>query len=83
MHRLTREQVEDLDNARLREGIQVKASDRHAESYIVQYGERCWETNVLPAAVIEQALDDHIRSWREAKLWAPRGVEIERARALL
>ena len=52
-------------------------------NYIEEYGERCWETDILPASVIEQALDDHIRSWRDAKLWARRGVEIERARALL
>ena len=80
---LTREQVDDLDSARLREGIAVKPSDSRAKRYIEQYGERCWETDILPAAVIEQALEDHIRSSRDAKLWARRGVEIERARSLL
>ena len=80
---LTPEQVDDLDNARLREGIEVKPSDSRAEGYIEQYGERCWETDILPAAVIEQALDAHIRSWLDAKLWARRDAEIERARALL
>jgi hypothetical protein len=80
---LTREQVADLDSTRLREGIAVKPSNSRAERYIEQYGERCWETDILPAAVIEQALEDHIRSWLDAKLLARRGVEIERARALL
>jgi hypothetical protein len=59
---LTREQVDALDNPRLRQGIEVKPSDSRSESYIEEYGERCWETDILPASVIEQALDDHIRS---------------------
>jgi hypothetical protein len=33
--------------------------------------------------VIERALDDHIRSWLDAKLWRRCDAEIERARALL
>jgi len=80
---LTREQVDDLDSARLREGIAVKPSDSRAERYIEQYGERCWETDILPAAVIEQALDNHVRSWLDGKLWQRRAAEIERARVLL
>ena len=39
---LTREEVDDLDSARLREGIAVKPSDSRAKRYIEQYGERCW-----------------------------------------
>ena len=80
---LTREQVDDLDSARLREGIAVKPGDSRAKRYIEQYGERCWETDILPAAVIEQALDDHVRSWLDGKLWQRRAAEIERARVLL
>jgi hypothetical protein len=81
---LTREQVDDLDSARLREGIAVMPSDSRAKRYIAQYGERCWETdNILPAAVIEQALDDHVRSGLDGKLWRRRAAEIERARVLL
>jgi len=80
---LTREQVDDLDSARLREGIAVKPSDSRAKRYIEQYGERCWETDILPAAVIEQALDDHVRSWLDGKLWQRRAAEIKRARVLL
>jgi hypothetical protein len=38
---------------------------------------------VLPASVIDQAIDDHIGSWLDAELWARRDAEIERARALL
>jgi hypothetical protein len=67
---LTPEQVDDLDSARLREGIAVKPSDSRAERYIEQYGERCWETDILPASVIEQALDAHMRSWLDVKLRA-------------
>ena len=80
---LTPEQVDDLDSARLREGIAVKPSDSRAKRYIEQYGERCWETDILPAAVIEQALDAHMRSWLDVKLRARRDAEIERARLLL
>ena len=80
---LTPEQVDDLDSVRLREGIAVKPSDSRAERYIEQYGERCWETDILPAAAIEQALDDHVRSWLDSKLWQRRAAEIERARLLL
>jgi hypothetical protein len=80
---LTREQVADLDSAHLREGIAVKPSDSRADRYIEQYGERCWETDILPASVIEQALNDHVRAWLDARLWQRRAAEIERARALL
>jgi hypothetical protein len=38
---------------------------------------------VLPAAVIEQALDDGIHSWLDSKKWQRREAEIKRARALL
>jgi hypothetical protein len=33
--------------------------------------------------VIEATLNDHVRSWLNAKLWQQRDREIERARALL
>ena len=80
---LTREQVDALDSERLRQGIEVKPSDSRAESYIDQYGDRCWETDVLPGAVIEEEIGNHIRSWLDAKLWKRRHAEIERARELL
>jgi hypothetical protein len=48
-----------------------------------QDGDRCWETDILPASVIEQILTAHIRSWLDAKLRAQRDVEINRARTLL
>jgi hypothetical protein len=44
--------------------------------------ERCWETDILPTSVIEQALDALMR-WLDVKLRARRDAEIERARALL
>jgi hypothetical protein len=80
---LIREQVDDLDNPRLRDGIEVKASDSRSKSYIAQYGERCWETDILPASVIEEAIDADIESWLDRSLWKRRDAEIERARALL
>jgi hypothetical protein len=78
---LTRDQVQTHDLERL--GIAVKPSDSRSQSYIDQYGERCWEADVLPAAAIEQAIDTEIESRLDAKLWERRDREIERARALL
>jgi hypothetical protein len=93
---LTWEQVESNRDVRGRPlselGIEVKASDSrskyYVEEYLSRYGgraedARCWETDVLPAAVIRQALDRDIRTWLNAKLWRQRDAEIERARALL
>lgn len=80
---LTIEQVRDpaFDIERL--GIEVKPSDSRSKRYVAEYGNRCWEVDVLPATAIEQALDNHIRSWRDANLWRRRDAEIERARNLL
>jgi hypothetical protein len=84
---LTHEQVRDNTDARGRPldhlAIAVKPSDSRAEKFIAEYGNRCWETDVLPSDVIETVLDDHIRSWMNARLWEQRDAEIERARALL
>jgi hypothetical protein len=80
---LTREQVDQIDNARLRRGIEVKPSDSRAKGYVAQYGNRCWEADILPAQVIEQALDDHIRSWLDVRRWNERQQAIERARGSL
>jgi hypothetical protein len=63
--------------------IGVKDTDSRARRYIEQYGRRCWEADILPAAVIEQAIDADIRSWLDTDLWRRRNTEIERARALL
>jgi hypothetical protein len=78
---LTPAQVAEHDLDRL--SIEVKSSDTRAEKFIEQYGDRCWEVDVLPGAVIAQTLDADIRSWLNAKLWKRRNTEIERARALL
>jgi hypothetical protein len=78
---LTREQVVAHDLERL--GIEVKPSDSRAASYIAQYGHRCWEADILPAAVIEQAINAEVNSWLDVKLWNRRHAEIERARKLL
>ena len=48
-------------------GIEVKSSDSRAARYIDEHGTRCWETDMLPAVVIE----------------AERHEEIEQARPLL
>jgi hypothetical protein len=80
---LTREQVRALPNARLRQGIEVKPSDSRAQCYIGEYGERCWETDILPGATIAQTLDRYIYSWLDVKALKRREAEIERARRLL
>jgi len=54
-----------------------------SKKFVGEYGNRCWEADVLPASVIEQAIDAHIRSWLDAKLWKRRDREIEQARKLL
>jgi hypothetical protein len=84
---LTPDQVEDNTDVRGRPltelSIEVKASDSRSESYVAQYGDRCWETDVLPPAIIREALDSHIRTWLDAKRWKRREAEIELARELL
>jgi hypothetical protein len=49
---------------------------------IAQYSDRRWEADILPGAVIEDALDGDVRSWLDDKLWDRRDREIERARGL-
>jgi hypothetical protein len=84
---LTRDQVRDNDDVRgnpLEDlGIEVRASDTRSEAYIEQYGNTCWEADILPAAIIEDALNTDIRSWLNRKLWQQRDKEIEQARSLL
>ena len=80
---LTLAQVQAIPNERLRQGIEVKESDSRSARYIAEYGNRCWETDILPGSDIEAALDTHIRSWINAAAWARRDAEIERARGLL
>lgn len=80
---LTLEQVRAVPNARLRQGIEVKRSDTRSENYVAEYGDRCWEADILPASVIEQAINDEIHSWIDAAVWNRRDAEIERARKLL
>jgi hypothetical protein len=80
---LTLEQVQDPDLDLDRLAIEVKPSDSRAKAFVEQYGDRCWEADVLPAAVIEQAIDADIRSWLDVKRWKQRNAEIERARTLL
>ena len=78
-----RDQVDVRGRPLERLGIEVKDSDSRSESYIAQFGDRCWEADILPGQVIEEALDADIRSWLDRKLWNRRTAEIERARKLL
>jgi hypothetical protein len=84
---LTRDQVRDNVDVRGNplEGlsIEVKESDSRSKAYIAQYGDQCWEVDILPAAIIDDALDADIRSWLNRKLWQQRDKEIEQARSLL
>jgi hypothetical protein len=80
---LTLEQVTDADLDLDRFAIEVKPSDSRAETFIAQYGDRCWEADVLSEAVIQAALDSHIESWLDEKKWNRRAKEIEKARRLL
>jgi hypothetical protein len=84
---LTRDQVRDNNDVRgnpLEDlSIEVKKSDSRSENYIAQYGNACWEADILPASVIAEDLDADVRSWLDAKLWKQRDREIKRARTLL
>ena len=80
---LTDLQVRDpeLDLDRL--AIAVKPSDSRAKKYIAEYGNRCWEVDVLPPDRIRAALDSHINCWLDRPAWDRRHQEIEQARSLL
>jgi hypothetical protein len=80
---LTPAQVNALANPQLREGIEVKESDSRSRSYIAAYGDRCWETDILPAAVIEQAIEMEIHNWLDVDAWKRRHDQIELARRRL
>ena len=79
---LNRDQLGGLPE-RLASGIVVKPSDSRSARYIELYGERCWEADILPASIIEQALDRHIESWLDDAVWRQREAEILQARQLL
>jgi hypothetical protein len=80
---LTLGQVRDpgLDLDRL--AIAVKPSDSRAKKYIAEYGDRCWEVDVLPSDRIRTVLDSHVDSWLDQAAWDRRHREIEQARSLL
>jgi hypothetical protein len=62
---------------------QVDAHDLGRFAIAGEYGDRCWETDVLPASIIEQTINADIRSWLDTKLWNRRLAEIKKARRLL
>jgi hypothetical protein len=66
---LTLDQIRDreLDIERL--SVDVKPSDSRAEKYIEQYGDRCWEADILPASIIERDLDLQIESRLSRAAW--------------
>jgi hypothetical protein len=78
---LTLEQVTEHDLGRL--AIEVKPSDSRAKAFVAEYGDRCWEADVLPASAIEAAVGYHIDTWLDMRRWKARLAEIERARKLL
>lgn len=80
---LTPEQVGNLGDDALREGISVKPSDSRAKSYIDRYDERCWGADILPASSIRQTLESDLLSWFDADLWRRRDAEIEQTHKLL
>jgi hypothetical protein len=63
--------------------IEVKTGDSRSKKYLEQHGDRCWEVDILPAAVIQRDLDIYIEAWLDRQLWDRRGREIEVARKLL
>jgi hypothetical protein len=81
---LTKEQAETTERERgVSLSIEVKPSDSRSKEYIEQYGDRCWETDILAPEIIERTLDAHIYSWLDVELWEQRDAEIERNRKLL
>jgi hypothetical protein len=66
----------------LRQGVEVKDSDSRS-NYIEQHGNRCSETDILPGAAIETALNAHVRSWLDVEKWNRRDAEITAARRLI
>jgi hypothetical protein len=79
---LSRDQLQGLPE-RLANGIEVKPSDSRSARYVELHGDRCWEADILPASIIEQTLDRHIRSWLDQAAWEQCETEILRARQLL
>ena len=78
---LTHEQVDTHDLDRF--AIEVKPSDSRSKAFVEKYGRRCWEADVLPASVIEDAIRTEVELRLNRKQWDQRDREIERARALL
>jgi hypothetical protein len=73
---LTRKQIKGrLKNL----SIEVKVSDSRSKNYIKEHGERVWEADILPAAVIQKQLNAAVYSWLDVDAWSRRDAEIERA----
>jgi hypothetical protein len=64
-------------------GIEVKPSDSRAKDYVAQYGNVCWEADVLPASVLSDAVHAEIEARLDRAAWDQRDAEIEVARRLL
>jgi hypothetical protein len=79
---LTQQQI-DGDPALEDLALEVKESDSRSKRYLEDYGNRAWEADILPAAVIEELLDEEVRSWLDQDAWVRRDAEIEVARKLL
>ena len=80
---LTMEQVQDATLNLDHLAVGVKPSDSRSKRFIELYGNRCWETDVLPASVIRSTLDTAIHALLDRRAWQRRQREIEAARDLL
>jgi hypothetical protein len=63
--------------------LEVKPSDSRSKAFVAEHGSRCWEADVLPATVIEEAIDTNVRSWLDQEKWGQRDRAIGRAVRLL
>jgi hypothetical protein len=70
-----------LDIERL--AIGVKPSDSRSKAYVREYGNRCWEADILAADVITAAIDRAIARWLDVETWQQRAAEIDMTRKLL
>jgi hypothetical protein len=72
---LIHEQVNRIGNGRLRQRIEVKPSDSRSKGYVEQYGDRCWEADILSARIIERDARGQrpVLARREALTRAPQG----------
>ena len=47
----------------------LKPSDSRSKAYVREYGNRCWEADILAADVITAAIDRVIPHWLNVEAW--------------